>query len=327
MFDIISEKINDPQFMLALVLAVAAAAAVLTVGTQFLETDTLGSRMKAVSTERDKIRQREREKMNERRQKGTLRTEPKAFLRRFVESFNLARWMGTDTAKSQLAMAGYRGRQAEMLFLAARAIMPIILFILALAYVFLINDFGQPPMIRVAIAVGAAYMGIKFPEIFLNNTIQKRQFSIKRAFPDALDLLLICVESGMSIEQAFRKVAVEIGTQSVALAEELQLTTAELSFLPERRQALDNFSKRTGLDAVNQIVTVLIQAEKYGTPLGQALRVVSQESRDTRMMEAEKKAASLPPKLTVPMIVFFLPVLFAVIMTPAGIQISNTLSG
>jgi tight adherence protein C len=264
--------------------------------------------------------------MNERAQKGTLRTEPKAFLKNFVESLNLAKWMGTDNAKSQLAMAGYRGRQAEMLFLAARAVFPLVLFLIALFYLFVLGVLQQPTLIKLAAAVGAAYAGIKIPELFLQNTIQKRQSSIRRAFPDSLDLLLICVESGMSIEQAFRKVAIEIGQQSVALAEELQLTTAELSFLPDRRQALENFANRTGLDPVKQIVTVLIQAEKYGTPLGQALRVVSQESRDQRMMEAEKKAASLPPKLTVPMIVFFLPVLFAAIMTPAGIQISQTLS-
>ncbi|MCC2097289.1 MAG: type II secretion system F family protein, partial [Hyphomicrobiales bacterium] len=269
--------------------------------------------MKAVSTERDKIRMREREKMAERKEKGTLRTEPKALLRQFVESFNLAKWLGTENAKNQLAMAGYRGRQAEMMFLAARAILPIALFLGTLLYVFVLGKVGYPPPIKIAMAVGGAYVGIKLPEVFLSNVMQKRQQSIKRAFPDALDLLLICVESGMSIEQSFRKVAQEIGAQSVPLAEELQLTTAELSFLPDRRQALENFSSRTGLDVVKQIVTVLIQAEKYGTPLGQALRVVSQESRDTRMMEAEQKAASLPPKLTVPMIVFFLPVLFAVI--------------
>jgi tight adherence protein C len=326
MFDLISDKVNDPQFLLAVFLAIAAAAAVLTVGTQFLETDTLGSRMKAVSTERDKIRLREREKLAERKEKGTLRTEPKAYLRQFVESFNLAKWLGTENAKNQLAMAGYRGRQAEMMFLAARAILPILLFLGTLIYVFVIGKVDYPPPIKIAMAVGGAYIGIKLPETFLSNVTQKRQQSIKRAFPDALDLLLICVESGMSIEQSFRKVAQEIGAQSVPLAEELQLTTAELSFLPDRRQALENFNTRTGLEVVKQIVTVLIQAEKYGTPLGQALRVVSQESRDTRMMEAEQKAASLPPKLTVPMIVFFLPVLFAVIMTPAGIQISATLS-
>jgi tight adherence protein C len=137
-----------------------------------------------------------------------------------------------------------------------------------------------------------------------------------------MDLLLICVESGMSIEAAFRKVGAEIGIQSVPLAEELTLTTAELSFLPERRTAYENLASRTGVDSVKQIVTVLTQAERYGTPLGHALRVLGQESRDHRLLLAEQKAAALPPKLTVPMIIFFLPVLFAVILTPAIIQIS-----
>ncbi len=146
-----------------------------------------------------------------------------------------------------------------------------------------------------------------------------------RSFPDAMDLLLICVESGMSIEHAFRKVAQEIGNQSVQLAEELTLTTAELSYLPDRRSAYENLGLRTGIDSVKQIVTVLIQAERYGTPLGAALRVVSKESRDNRMLLAEKKAVALPPKLTVPMILFFLPVLFAVIMTPAIIQINRSI--
>src|SRR6202022_3279561 len=138
---------------------------------------------------------------------------------------------------------------------------------------------------------------------------------------DALDLLLICVESGMSIEHAFRKVSNEIGGQSIPLAEELTLSTAELSYLPDRRMAYDNLSFRTGLDQVKSVMTALNQAERYGTPLGTALRVLAQESRDQRMNEADKKAAALPPKLTVPMIVFFLPVLFCVIMMPALIQV------
>ena len=127
----------------------------------------------------------------------------------------------------------------------------------------------------------------------------------------------------MSLEHAGRKVAAEIGTQSVAMAEEMTLTMAEMSYLPDRRQAFDNFAKRTGLELIRSLATVLIQSEKYGTPLGAALRVLSQEGRDNRMMEAEKKAASLPPKLTVPMIIFFLPVLFLIIGTPAVIQVIN----
>ena len=175
---------------------------------------------------------------------------------------------------------------------------------------------------KLAICVGSAYLGLQAPMLFLKNKISKRQLSIKRAFPDALDLLLICIESGMSIEAAFRKVSVEIVSQSIALSEEFTLTTAELSYLQDRKVAYENLAKRTGLDGVKSVCLALQQSERYGTPLGQSLRVMAQENRDMRMNEAEKKAASLPPKLTVPMIVFFLPVLFVVILGPTGIKIA-----
>ena len=159
--------------------------------------------------------------------------------------------------------------------------------------------------------------------MFVENLVQRRQTSIKNAFPDSLDMLLICVQSGMSSEAAFGKVADEMGAQSLELAEELSLTTAELSYLPERRQAYENLGKRTGIPGVKSVATALIQAERYGTPIGQALRVMARENREMRMSEAEKKAAALPPKLTVPMIIFFLPVLFVVILGPAIIQVFN----
>jgi tight adherence protein C len=220
-------------------------------------------------------------------------------------------------------MAGFRGPQAEVAFLFFRLIGPILFLVFGAFYIFVALDLDYSTSTKCEMVIAITYIGLKAPEIFLSNTISKRQFSMRRAFPDAMDLLLICVESGMSIEHAFRRVSQEIGSQSIPLAEEFTLTTAELSYLPDRRTAYDNFHKRTGLDNVKQIVTSLVQAEKYGTPLGSALRVVSQEARDNRLMEAEKKAASLPPKLTVPMIIFFLPVLFAVILTPAIIQISK----
>ncbi len=148
-----------------------------------------------------------------------------------------------------------------------------------------------------------------------------------KAFPDALDMLLICVESGMSVEMAFAKVGSEIGTASPELAEELQLTTAELAYLQERRQAYENLAKRTGHDGVKAVVMALIQGERYGTPLGDALRVMAKENRDMRMSEAEKKAAALPAKLTVPMILFFLPVLFLVVLGPAYIKYQEMSAG
>jgi tight adherence protein C len=176
-------------------------------------------------------------------------------------------------------------------------------------------------MLKLAACIGAAWLGMQGPMLLLKNKIARRQLSIKRAFPDTLDLLLICVESGMSIEAAFKKVSDEVGTQSVALAEELTLTTAELSYLPDRRQAYENLAKRTDLEGVKSVCMALQQAERYGTPLGTMLRTMAQENRDMRMSEAEKKAAGLPPKLTVPMILFFLPVLFVVILGPAAIQV------
>jgi tight adherence protein C len=176
-------------------------------------------------------------------------------------------------------------------------------------------------MVKVGICLAATYLGMHLPYLFLKNRIQRRQLSIRRAFPDTLDLLLICVESGMSIEMAFRKVAAEVGSQSIPLAEELTLTTAELSYLQDRRQAYENLAKRTDLEGVKSVCVALQQAERYGTPLGQTLRVMAQENRDMRMSEAEKKAAGLPPKLTVPMILFFLPVLFIVILGPAAIRV------
>jgi tight adherence protein C len=195
------------------------------------------------------------------------------------------------------------------------------MMVVTLVYLFLVLHVDQPPLLKVAAAIFAAYFGMHIPYLFLKNRIQNRQLQIRRAFPDALDLLLICVESGMSIEASFKRVSEEIGSQSIALAEELTLTTAELSYLQERRQAYENLAKRTDLDGVKSVCVALQQAERYGTPMAQTLRVMAQENRDMRMSEAEKKAAALPPKLTVPMILFFLPVLFVVILGPAAIRV------
>ena len=160
---------------------------------------------------------------------------------------------------------------------------PIVMFIGAVLYVFVISQMEKSLPIKIGICVGVAYLGLQAPMIFLKNAISKRQLQIKRAFPDALDLLLICIESGMSVEVAFRKVAAEIVQQSVALSEEFALTTAELSYLQDRRMAYDNLATRTGLEGVKSVCLALTQSERYGTPLGQSLRVMAQENRDMRM--------------------------------------------
>jgi tight adherence protein C len=323
MFDSIIEKLSNPHFVAGLLVAIGCAASVLTFAMPLLQTDSLGRRMKAVSSERERIRQRERERLASGQQKPSLRQEPKRLFKQVVDRFNLSSWLGTERAKQQLAMAGYRGAGAEYAFLFFRAVLPIVFFFVTLLYLFVILKWDKPAIMKIGIAIGAAYLGIKGPEIFLSNTIAKRKKSIERAYPNALDLLLICAESGMSIEHAVRKVAQEIGVESIPMAEELTLLAAEMSYLSDRRQAYENFGSRTGLESIRSLVTVLVQSERYGTPLGTALRVLAQESRDLRMTAAEKKAAALPPQLTVPMVLFFLPALFVAIMTPAIIQINK----
>ncbi len=318
MLEQIAAWLFDPRTLGTVLTAIAAAATAFAIAQPLLEADKLGKRMKLVSDEREQIRRREREKASTR---ATLRVETKTYMKEVVERFDLRRWLGTDTAKIKLMQAGYRGPQSETAFLFFRLVMPVVMTVGAIFYFFVLEVLDQPTLVRVALVIVAAYLGIKAPELFLLNTAKKRQAEVRKAWPDALDLTLICVESGMAIEHAFKRVSTEIATSSVVLAEELALMTAEMSYLPDRRQAYENLAIRIGLDPVKAVATALIQAERYGTPIGQALRVLSQESRDQRMTEAEKKAAALPPKLTVPMILFFLPVLFVVIITPAVIQI------
>ena len=320
--DSIIQQLLDPQVLTMVFAAVAAVATVLTLAMPLLAPDTLNRRMKAVALEREKIRQRERERLAQ-GAKVSLRQSPRMYMKRVVDNLDLNKWLGQDQARTMLMQAGYRGQAPYITYLFFRLAMPIIMLLASLFYIFIVLKLSYPPMMKIAMSIGCAYLGMQSPNLYLKNIIQRRQLSIRRAFPDCLDLLLICVESGMSIEAAFRKVSEEIGSQSVPLAEELTLTTAELSYLPERRQAYDNLGQRTGIEGVRAVCLALQQAERYGTPLGTTLRVLAQENRDMRMSEAEKKAAGLPPKLTVPMIVFFLPVLFVVILGPTGIKISE----
>ncbi len=317
-------SLNTKQIT-AILAAVAAVATVLTLAMPLLATDTLAKRMNAVAIEREEMRQRERERMARGdKEKIALRQTPKQYMQNVVERLNLTKWLAQEQAREKLVQAGYRGQAPYVAFLFFRMVTPIVMFLIALFYVFLVVKLNQPATVKFGICLGAAYLGMQLPYLFLKNRITKRQLSIRRAFPDALDLLLICVESGMSIEAAFKKVSLEIGSQSIALAEELTLTTAELSYLQDRRMAYENLAKRTDIDGVKSVCMALQQAERYGTALGQTLRVMAQENRDMRMSEAEKKAAALPPKLTVPMILFFLPVLFIVILGPAAIRVMAT---
>lgn len=238
-----------------------------------------------------------------------------------VDRFKLRQMLRRGDYKEKLFKAGYRSPTAETTFVFARFAAPIVCSLIALLYVFGLQVVDWPAPAKVTAVLASALLGLKLPDIIIRNAMDKRQADIRAAWPDALDLMVICVESGTTAEAAFRRVAKEISLQSEALAQELNYTLAELNTLSDRTVAYKNLGIRTDLDEVKSTCTALIQAEEQGTPVASALRSMSAESRITRMQAAKKKGASLGPKLTVPMILFFLPVLFAIIIMPGVIDI------
>jgi tight adherence protein C len=312
-------NLQRPENLIAILIGIAAFATVLTLASPYAENDVLKARMKLVGAERDRLRASQRTQISARdarlRDKGQ-----RTLAKQVVEALNLRRVFEAESSRDMLRQAGFRSERHLVSYLALRLVSPALLAMLAYVYSSLIIKDISTQM-RLTTTVVAAIAGYYLPVILLKNLVLKRQQSIQRAWSDALDLLLICVEAGMAIEPALQRVAREIGSASVPLAEELTLTVAELSYLQDRRKAFENLAKRTGLSTVKAVVTSLIQSERYGTPLGTALRVLAQENRDARMFEAERKAAALPPRLTVPMILFFLPVIFVVILGPSIINV------
>ena len=323
----IVELLTQRDFLIAVLAAVSAAAVVFTFGSTLIVKQEMKGRIKRVAVERDKMRAEEMARLRggntnpDGRVSIRRGTEAKSYMKRAVERFDLKKAFQDDTTVDKLAMAGLRGQGELTKFLFQRLAYPVAIFAVAAVYLLILSPGDRPVYLNLVYAIGAGLVGAYLPVLLLRNKTQKRQASIRRSWPDCLDLLLLCVEAGMSMEHAFKRVAKEIGAQSVELAEELTLTTAELSFLEDRTRAYDNLGKRTGIDNVKSVMTALIQADRYGTSVGQALRVMAEEGREARMMEAEKKAAALPPKLTVPLIIFFLPVLFIVILSPAMIKV------
>ncbi|MEJ1967526.1 MAG: type II secretion system F family protein [Rhizomicrobium sp.] len=317
----IFEILFDPTFLATLGAAIFAFATIVTLGLPLANRDGLGARLKAVSERREELRAKHLAALNAKR--GALRSTPTGYMKSTLDRFKLGNLLESEDTREKLARAGYRGQGPIVTFMFFRFVMPFAVLVLALVYLFLIAHFQWSGFFKVIVAIFCSLLGFYLPDLYLSNVISRRQQSIMRAFPDALDLLLICVESGMSVEAAFQRVAAEIGSQSSELAEEFGLTTAELSYLQERRQAFENLAARCGHAGVKAVATALNQSEKYGTPMGQALRVAAQENREMRMAEAERRAASLPAKLTVPMILFFLPCLFVVILGPAIMKIMH----
>jgi tight adherence protein C len=317
--------ITDPQNLLSIGVGVLVFATVLTLMSSMTGGVALDKRMKAVAERRDDLKRRSRANMAG--GQGALRHTDDGFKKRIVDRLNLTKLLEDPKVAGQMAQAGYRGPRPLTTFYFFRFASPFIFMIVAAFYLFVIKVVDWPTMNKVTATMAAAVAGFYAPNLYLKNRIDKRRTSIMQAFPDALDLLLICVEAGMSIEAAIAKVSQEMGPSSIDLAEELSLLSAELSYLPDRRMAYENLGKRTNHPGVKSVATAMTQAETYGTPLATALRVMAKENRELRMSAAEKKAAALPAKLTVPMILFFLPVLFVVILGPAILNVMDMMKG
>jgi len=303
------------------VLSVMVAGTAFTLLSPLLEGDKLKKRMNSVSTTRDAMKQQRLKDLKG--QTNSLRTNTKGGVKDLVDRFSLQRLLEAADLKDKMAQAGFRGQKPVYMFYFFRLVMPIILGLIGAVVLLGLNyfdwTFSQNLLATVVMLVGGYYL----PALFVKNVATKRGAKIAGVFPDALDLLLICVESGMSVELAFGRVSQEMAENSVELAEEFSLTTAELSYLQSRRQAFENLARRNDNTGIKSVSTALVQSERYGTPLGDTLRTLANENRQMRVMAAEKKAASLPAKLTVPMILFFLPVLFIVILTPAALRIGD----
>ncbi len=323
------QTLTNPDNILAAFVAMVVFATLVTLVMPMLGQTSLEGRLKSVANRREELRRKSREALSRTGVSGGsgLRHTDEGLYKKVVDRLQLSRLLEDPKVVDKLAQAGFRGPKPVTTFYFFRLVAPIVLGLVTAFYIYVVNDFGLAPMAKVTASMFGVFIGYYAPNIYISNIAAKRRESIVAAFPDALDLLLICVESGMSIEAAIMKVGQEVGGSSIELAEELGLLTAELSYLPERRMAYEGLAKRTNHPGIKSVVTAMIQAERYGTPLGTALRTMAKENRELRLAAAEKKAAALPAKLTVPMILFFLPVLFVVILGPAILKVQDILGG
>jgi tight adherence protein C len=317
----LAQFLLDPVNIITGLTALFGFIAFLTLTKSVTSGDNLEKRLKAVASRREELRKISRQALS--KENVSIRHSDQSLYKNIVDRLNLKTLLEDPKVIDKLAMAGFRGPKPVSTFYFFRMVMPFALGLATLLYLNFINDFGLAGNTKLLVIVGMFVAGYYAPNIYISNAASKRRASILATFPDALDLLLICVESGMSIEGALQKVSQEIGGSSIELAEELSLLVAELSYLPERRMAYEGLARRTNHPGIKSVCTAMIQGEKYGTPLGTALRVMAKENREMRLSAAEKKAAALPAQLTVPMIVFFLPVLFVVILGPVFIKIMD----
>ena len=311
----------------SLLAAVAACAVLFAIYSAITIRDPMAKRVKALNERREQLKAGIVTNANKRRQSLVRKNQTTEKMRETLASLKVLQESQLQVIQQKLAQAGIRKKEYAVAVIFARMVLPVVFGLAAAILVYWVNAFPEwTPIKRLGFFAGALGLGYKGPEIYLKNIIGKRTDAIRKGLPDALDLLVICAEAGLTVDAAFGRVARELGRAYPELGDEFTLTSIELSFLTERRMAFENLAYRVDLDAVRGVVTTMIQTERYGTPLASALRVLSAEFRNERMMRAEEKAARLPAIMTVPLILFILPVLFVVIIGPAGCSLADAFS-
>jgi tight adherence protein C len=314
-------------FMVATVLAAVATLAVLVaIYAATTVRDPMAKRVKALNERREQLKAGIVASTSKRRRKITNRNEAADKVRTVLASFRMLQDEQVEKAQRKLLQAGIRSKDLAFVVIFARFILPLVFGTIAVVGVYLLDWFPDWSSFKKYGAVASSLIGAyKAPDMWLKNKISKRTAAIRKGLPDALDLLVICAEAGLTVDAAFSRVSRELGRAYPELGDEFALTSIELGFLTDRRNAFENLANRIDLESIRGVVTTMIQTEKYGTPLASALRVLSAEFRNERMMRAEEKAARLPAIMTVPLILFILPVLFIVILGPAACSISDNL--
>jgi tight adherence protein C len=307
---------------------VAAMAAMFAVYTAVTVRDPMARRVKALNERREELKAGIVTATARKRQSLIRKNDTTDKMKGTLERLKVLQDSQVKQVQQKLAQAGYRNKEWAVAVIFARMILPIVLGVIGLVLFYFTDTFPEWGSFKRLMGFAAMLLvGYKGPDVFISNKISKRTTEIRKGLPDALDLLVICAEAGLTVDAAFNRVAKELGRAYPELGEEFALTAIELAFLTERRQAFENLAYRVNLDSVRGVVTTMIQTERYGTPLASALRVLSAEFRNERMMRAEEKAARLPAIMTVPLILFILPVLFIVILGPAACSISDAFSG
>ncbi|MEL7736904.1 type II secretion system F family protein [Citromicrobium bathyomarinum] len=307
---------------------IAAMAVMLAIYAAVTVRDPMAKRIKALNERRDELKAGIVRESARKRKSLVRRTQKTDKVKDTLANFKVLQQSQLDAVQQKLAHAGIRNKEYAVYVIGARAVLPIVLGLVAFYLFYLSDMFADWGSVKRLGALSiAVFIGYKGPELYIANKAKKRTDAIRKGLPDALDLLVICAEAGLTIDSAFTRVAKELGRAYPELGDEFLLTSIELSFLNNRKMAFDNLAYRVDLEAVQGVVTTMIQTERYGTPLASALRVLSAEFRNERMMRAEEKAARLPAIMTVPLILFILPTLFIVILGPAGCSIADAFSG